>query len=362
MFGWLKRNVLGGNVLEKRSAASGFTAEIMAARESYISGRRGIAELTATAQTCVSLWEGCFALGDVSGTDLLDRASLALIGRSLALRGEAVFIIDDAGLIPCADWDLRTRNGKPTAYRVSVSEAGGGRSMTALAGEVLHIRIGCDPVAPYYGTAPLKRASLTAGMLNAIEVALAEVYENAPLGSQIVPFPESNDTDLEKLGRGFRGRRGRVLLRESVNVTAAGGPAPMQDWRPQDVTPDLSRSMAGETLQASRDAICGAFGVLPALFAGNAQGPLVREAQRHLAGWTLQPIAMLLAEEATNKLGSEVMVDLLRPVQAFDAGGRARALATIVQALAQAKEAGLAPGDMNAALTLVNWGDGDKAA
>ena len=71
---------------------------------------------------------------------------------------------------------------------------------------------------------------------------------------------------------------------------------------------------------------------------------------------------MMLAEEATAKLGSEVMVDVLRPVQAYDAGGRARALATIVQALVQAKEAGLAPGDMNAVLTLVNWGEGDKAA
>ncbi|MBP0614284.1 phage portal protein [Jiella mangrovi] len=361
MLGWLK-TVFGGNGIEKRSAASGFTAEIMAAREAYISGRSGIAELTATAQGCISLWEGAFALADVSGTDLLDRASLALIGRSVALRGEAVFLIDDAGLVPCADWDLRTRNGKPTAYRVSVSEAGGGQSMTALAGEVLHLRIGCDPVAPYYGTAPLKRASITAGTLQAIETALAEVYENAPLGSQIVPFPESTDTDLETLGRGFRGRRGRVLLRESVNVTAAGGPAPVQDWRPQDVSPDLSRSQIAESLSAARNSICGAFGVLPALFASNAQGPLVREAQRHLASWTLQPIAMLLAEEATKKLGSEVMIDLLRPVQAFDVGGRARALATIVQALAQAKEAGLAPGDLNAALTMVNWGENDKAA
>lgn len=348
--------------VETRSAASGFTAEIMAARESYISGRRGIAEMTATAQSCISLWEGAFALADVSGTDLLDRHSLALIGRSVALRGEAVFVIDDNGLIPCADWDLRTRNGRPTAYRLSVSEAGGGRSMTALAGEVLHVRIGCDPVAPYYGTPPLKRASLTAGLLNAVETALSEVFDNAPLGSQVLPFPESQETDLEALGRGFRGRRGRVLLRESVNVSAAGGPAPLTDWKPQDVSPDLSRSMTSETLAAARDAISLAFGVLPAMASGVATGPLVREAQRHLAGWTLQPIAMLLAEEATNKLGSTVMVDLLRPVQAFDAGGRARALSTIVEALAKAKEVGLSPGDMNAALTLVNWGPDDKAA
>jgi hypothetical protein len=339
---------------EKRSAASGFTAEIIAARESYISGRSGLAELTATAQSCISLWEHGFALADVAGTTLIGRRELALIGRSLALRGEALFLIREGGLIPCADWDLRTRDGVPTAYRVSVSEAGGGRTETALAAEVLHFRIGCDPVAPWLGSAPLRRASLTAGLLNSLEAALAEVYEFAPLGSQIVPFPESDEVSLETLGRGFRGRRGRVLLRESVNVSAAGGPAPNADWRPADVTPNLRDSMSVEALDASRNAICGAFGVLPALFNHQAQGPLVREAQRHLAQWTLQPIAALAAEEASAKLGGKVTIDLTRPLQAYDAGGRARALATLVQAAAQAKEAGI---DIGPFADLVDWAE-----
>lgn len=348
--------------IEKRSSASGFTAEIIAARESYISGRRGVAELTATAQGCISLWEGALALADVQGTDMLDRRSLALTARSVALRGEALFKITETGLVPCSDWDLRTKGGKPVAYRVGISEAGGGTSETLLAGEVLHLRIGVDPAAPWLGTAPLRRATLTAGLLQAVESALGEVYENAPIGSQIVPYPESADTDMTTMGRSFRGQRGRVLLRESVNVQAAGGPAPNVDWRPSDVTPDLQKAMTAQTLGAARDSIAYAFGVLPALFASNATGPLVREAQRHLAQWTLQPVAMLLAEEASEKLGSEVMIDVMRPVQAFDVGGRARALATIVQALVQAKEAGLAPGDLNAALTQVNWGENDGAA
>lgn len=345
---WFKRPV------EKRSAMSGFTAEIMSARESYISGRRGIAELTATAQSCVSLWEGAFSLADVTGTDLLDRRSLALLARSLALRGEAVFLIRDR-LVPCSDWDLSTRDGVPRAYRVSVSEAGGGTTQTALAGEVLHLRIGADPVAPWLGTAPLRRASLTAGLLNALETALAEVYENAPLGSQIVPYPEGPETDMTSLGRSFRGQRGRVLLRESVNVSAAGGPAPAVDWKPADVTPDIERSMSVESLAAARDGIAGAFGVLPGLFNAATTGPLVREAQRHLAQWTLQPIAMLLAEEASEKLGGAVDIDVMTPTQAFDAGGSARALTAIIQAHAAAKEAGLPPAVVDAALAKLDW-------
>lgn len=340
--------------VEKRSAASGFTAEIMAARESYISGRRGIGELTGTAQSCISLWEGAMALAQVDGTDLLDRRSLALLARSVALRGEAVFLIRDR-LIPCSDWDLSTKDGVPRAYRVSVSEAGGGTTQTALAGEVLHLRIGADPAAPWLGTAPLRRASLTAGLLQSVESALAEVYENAPLGSQIVPYPEGPETDMTTLGRSFRGQRGRVLLRESVNVSAAGGPAPAVDWKPADVTPDLERSMSLESLAAARDSICGAFGVLPGLFNAATTGPLVREAQRHLAQWTLQPIAELLAEEASEKLGSTVAIDVMTPTQSFDAGGSARALATIVQAYAQAKEAGLAPAVVDSALAKLDW-------
>jgi len=347
MFNFFKR----APKVEKRSAMSGFTAELIAAREAYISGRRGIAELTATAQSCVSLWENGFALADVTGTDLLDRCKLALIGRSLALRGEAVLLMRENALVPCSDWDLRTRYTEPTAYRVSIPEAGGGTTQTVLAAEVLHVRIGCDAAAPYYGTAPLKRASLTAGLLNAVESALAEVFEHAPIGSQIVPFPESPDTDMAAIGRSFRGQRGRVMLRESVSVTAAGGPAPATDWKPADVTPDLSRAMTAETLLSARASIFAAFGVLPALFAERAQGPLVREAQRHLAQWTLAPVAALVAEEASEKLGTAVTLDLMTPLQAYDQGGRSRALTATVSALKDAKDGGVDAADIAAALS-----------
>lgn len=245
---------------------------------------------------------------------------------------------------------------------MTVAEAGGGRSETALAAEVLHFRIGCDTAAPYLGSAPLRRASLTAGMMQAIEATLSEVYQTAPIGSQVVPFPEAGETEKERLSRAFRGSRGRVILRESVNVSAAGGPAPQQDWQPRDLTPDLSRAMTSQSLEAARAAIMMVFGVLPALANGATTGPMVREAQRHLATWQLQPIAMLMAEEAANKLGNDVMIDTLRPLQAFDAGGRARALSALVQTMVLAKEAGIEGDELNKVLTLVNWGESDGAA
>ena len=120
------------------------------------------------------------------------------------------------------------------------------------------------------------------------------------------------------------------------------------------MTPDLSKSMTAENLEASRASILGIFGVLPGLMNPSTTGPMVREAQRHLAQWQLQPIANLIAEEASTKLATPVTLDVMQPLQAFDAGGRARTVNAIIQALAIAKESGVDPGK---ALSLVNWAE-----
>lgn len=354
MFEWLFKR-------EKR-AASGYTADLMALRSSYIGGTSGSAELTGTVQACVSLWEGAFALADVEGTDMLDRRTMALVARALALRGESVFLITGDGLLPCADWDLSTRGGIPRAYRLSVSEAGGATSQTALAAEVLHFRIGSDPMTPWAGQSPLRRAPLTASLLNEVESALRDVYRDAPLGSVILPLPDGSSEDMAAMRSSFRGRRGSTLIVEGVAQSTAAGMNPQLGQRSDQISPDLSRSMTAESLAAARDAVCGAFGVLPGLMNSATTGPMVREAQRHLAGWTLQPIAELLAEEAKAKLGVDVMIDVGRPLQAFDAGGRARALAQIIEAMGRAKELGLTPDQMQSALLSVNFGGGDGLA
>lgn len=348
--------------VEQRASGGGFTALAMAARAEAFNGPSGVAELTATAQAAVSLWEGAFAAADVTGTDLLTRRSMALAGRMLALRGEVVFLIGEAGLVAASEWDVTTRNGEPRAYRLTLPETGGGRSVTALAAEVLHFRHGSAPEAPWAGTSPLRRARLSADLLAAVEAALAEVWGNAPVGSQVVSFPESPETDMEALARGFRGKRGRVLLRESVQVTAAGGAAPAQDWKPQQTTPDLRGAEPVQMLAAAREAILLSFGILPSMFDRAAAGPLVREGQRHLACWVLQPLAGVVAEEASEKLGARVEIDTLRALQAWDAGGRARALGGYIEALARAKEAGLTPGEVAEGLRLVDWGGSDGTA
>jgi hypothetical protein len=339
--------------VETRVSGGGFTADVIAARQAWIAGRGGLAELSGTVVTCADLWSNAMSVAVVDGAPMLSRRTMALAGRALALRGEFVALIDGDRLVPAVGWDVATRNGEPRAYRLSLPDAGGGATRTALAAEVLHLRIGSDPAAPWAGSSPLRRASLSAGLLNALEAALAEVFESAPLGSQVVPTPES--TANEALGRSFVGARGRVLLRESVNVTAAGGPAPAADWRPASLSPNLRDAMAVESLAQARDVIAGSFGVLPALLNPATTGPMVREAQRHLATWTLQPIAETIAEEASAKLGAPVSIDVLTPLQAFDAGGHARAVSTLVSAMVEAKAGGLSPEEIAAAFGAVDW-------
>lgn len=342
--------------VEQRTVATGYTADLIAARAEWPSGRSNTAELTATVQGCVSLWESGFTLADVAGTDMLDRRTLAMLARSLALRGEALFLIRDR-LLPVTDWDIKTRNGEPVAYRVSVSEIGGGTSQTVLAGEVLHVRIGSSPVTPWAGTSPLHRASLSAELLQEVETALRDVYRDAPLGSQIVPLPEGSSDDMASMRSAFRGRRGATLVIEGVAQATAAGMNPQLGQRPEGLTPDLQRAMTAETLQAARGAVLMAYGVLPALVNPATTGPLVREAQRHMAQLVLQPMAMLVADEATAKLGQPVTLDVVRPMQAFDHGGKARALNTMLQAMATAKEAGLDPTTVKDALSFVDWAD-----
>ena len=57
-----------------------------------------------------------------------------------------------------------------------------------------------------------------------------------------------------------------------------------------------------------------------------------------------RPIAALLVEKASTKLSQRVELDVMRPLQAFDAGGGAQTLSAVVNALAKAKEASIDPG------------------
>ncbi|ROO25582.1 hypothetical protein SAOR_11980, partial [Salinisphaera orenii MK-B5] len=152
-----------------------YTEQALQFRADHIIGRRNLAELTGTVQTCVSLWEHGLSQAETS-IDLLTPEVLGMAGRSLGFCGEALFVMRGDTLVAANSWTVSTRGSKPVAYRVTVPDTGGGRSDTVLAGEVLHFKIGIPVERPWTGTSPLHRASLTAEMLYAVEDALADVF------------------------------------------------------------------------------------------------------------------------------------------------------------------------------------------
>jgi phage portal protein BeeE len=275
---------------------------------------------------------------------------LASIGRQLATEGNSVWYIAPDGLLPVSSYSVATTDaGKPRAYYIAIPGIDGGTQSMALADEVLHIRIGADSRLPWQGVAPLRRAQISAGLLRATEAALAEVFRDAPIGSKVLGMPETSAGANSKLAASFTGKHGRVLVRDSSTVYAGSQGTP-DNWRPADLTPNLRDSMAVESLKMARDAVLHVYGVLPALMNDQSAGPVIREAQRHLAMWTLGPVAKLIAHEVKAKTGEAVKLDVFVGLGAFDAGGAARAMSTIIDGLAAAKAGGITPDELAMAL------------
>ena len=334
MFDWFKR----ARPVERRSVGTeGYTALALLARAEAITDAG--AELSGVVAGCVNLWANGLSMAETD-SELLTPAVLASMGRQLATEGNSVWHITPAGLVPVSEFDLTTSDGAPKGYRLTIPDIRGSYQITALAGEVLHVRIGADFRSPWQGVAPLRRAQISAGLLNATEVALAETFRDAPIGSKIVGMPETSPGALTKLQESFRGKHGRVLLRDSKSVYS-GSQAQTDDWRPADMTPNLRDSMAVESLRTARDAVLHVYGVLPALMHDQAAGPVIREAQRHLATWTLAPVAKLIAQEVKAKTGEAIRLDVPAGLHAFDVGGAARAMSTIIDALVAAKAGGV---------------------
>ncbi len=334
---------------EQRSVgAEGYTALALLARAEAITDAG--ADLSGVVAGCANLWANGLAMA-VTDCDLLTPDVLMAMGRQLASEGNSVWHVTPMGLVPVSEYDLTTEDGRPKGYRLTIPDIRGSSQITALAGEVLHIRIGADARAPWQGIAPLRRAQISAGLLNATEVALAETFRDAPIGSKVLGMPESSTQANNQLAQSFRGKHGRVLVRDSSTLYAGSQGQP-DDWRPADLTPNLRDSMAVESLRAARDAVCHVYGVLPALMNDQAAGPVIREAQRHLATWVLAPIAKLIAYEVKTKTGEAAEVDVFTGLGAFDVGGAARAMGAIVSALAEAKAANLTPDEVKLAATV----------
>ena len=282
---------------EGERAAGGFT-DLKVSELERIAGGTGGAETLAVAVSAASLWERtCSALAIEDGGEFaaaLTPHLLGIVGRSLAVYGNAVFAIVTQGgkiaLIPASGYDI-VGGPNPTTWRYRLDLMGSTLSdvIRTDAGSVLHFRVGADGTSPWHGTAPLRRSALTMILARRLEIALADemaVPVSRTLGIGATKVVASSILDI--LGH----RPGAVGV--SVYADQANG-------KPSRVGPEPLENEVSLREQLS-DQVYALFGLSPLLFSTDADGQSLREARRTFIATTLAGLTRMMENEIAAKL------------------------------------------------------------
>jgi len=333
---------------EKRAAAEDdYTDQVIGAAEAEAAGGLLDAGTLAVAEACAGLWERALSSASLEPMNgrlaALNPAFLALVGRSLALTGNFVALLDLDGLavrlLPSATFDVHG-TARSWWYRLDVVGPDNTDTVRAAAEGVFHVAVNAEPRQWWRGVSPLKRSSATATLAAKIEASLgreSDIYVARFAGAH----PGTSFETWRKTASMVRKKRGGVVFtggalgaNDSGRVPEAArmGPAPDSTFA------DALRSAVG------RD-ICAAFGVPVALFAERGDGAGQREAWRRFWLGTMQPLAALLETECKAKLEPAATVTL-EALRAADEDARSRAvdrranaLKTLLEANVDATEA-----------------------
>ena len=297
-------------------------------------------EALAAVETCVGTWERAIGSATLASLTPAARAVtpeiLSLAGRTLALTGEIVFLIEvEDGmvrLLPASGFNVMGGASPASwAYHLSIPSPSGTYSRNAAADTVVHFRIGASTAQPWRGRGPLQRATSTASLSAAVEDALAG--EAALPSGRIAPYfgtPEQT------------GVYARNILKGGFAFSTQGGGRADQDpasrWKPQVYQPDPSSDVV-KLRENLAHAIMSVFGLSPALFDPAGTGTAQREAWRRAWSGTFAPIAASMASEIARKLDTPGAVLSLEGLRAADDQAQARSIGSRAQALTRLVEA-----------------------
>ena len=291
------------------------TDAITAGLLSRVQARQPIASDVAAVMACRGVWERCGHAMRVEG-DLAPQLQywLPWAMKCLATSGDCFFRLTPSNrLLPSL---LATVQGgvDPRSWRYTLTDAAPTepKTYTVEARNVLHLRIGIEPLTPWRGRSPLARLTSAA----------AAEFEQA-LGEQRPAYSVSLDTPLDADDvRQFREQIRRlqsdrlpILLGDDARVAALP-------------------SVGDTAIAARRDVaatIAQSFGLGAAFFAENVQGVASREAWRQFINGTLSPIARMIEMEATAKTGVQTRIDVT-PLRLVDLVSAAKAYASFVAA------------------------------
>ena len=217
-------------------------------------------------------------------------------------------------------------------YWLQMSGPSEARTVRAVAGEVVNVRINSDSRRPWEGVAPIVAAAASGQLAARLASSLGD--EAAVTVSRIIPIAQgSGEEAANQLSKVIAGTLpGRLAFPETQLAGAGAGrsSAPMRDfgatrtgWESPISGPQLYAHLFSE--------VCEICGVPGALVNPASAGPAAREAFRRLTVGTVEPYARLIESELTRVLERTVTITLRR-LGGVDSAGRARALHVLTEA------------------------------
>ena len=333
---------------EKRSGYTDGLVTAFETRANSISNAAATAAVEAAARAVSHALMAC----DVEGPDWTKRAIspswLAITGRSLVRRGEALSVIRmrgaDLRLTPAGYWSwepMQTHDDEDEEdWRVRASTYGPNSTTTRLLtrDQVIYVAWGAGADLRHIGRPPTSWASLTARTTGETERSLGD--EGASPVAQIIPLPEgsgdvSSDDDSDPwahIRSAISGAKGGVLMPETTRGGHGDGDinAPRRDWESRPVHGQPTEAMV-LAAKESFNRMLSAAGIPAQMHDASSPSTGMREAARQFYILTLRPITVLLEHELSMRLETEIR--LQHDEAAFmDVAGRAGAVKKLVDA------------------------------
>lgn len=286
-------------------------------------------------ETAAGLYARSFSTAIVSpqtpATAGLTPSILGSIGRQLATRGECVYVLEfSAGAIqfrPADTWEVIGGGIDPAGwrYRVDLAVPSGRQRRTLSADELVHIRYGVRPSAPWRGLSPLHFAADTRALAAWMDKRLGE--EAATSAAYVLPLPEGRG-DSTDLKADLKKGSGRLHLVDTVAGGYGSGPvgAPAKDWVSTRLGFDPPTAIVNLRKDVRMD-VLAAYGVPNQIF---GSGGAARESFRQFLASALTPVGKVIAEALSGPLEVPDLAFGFEDLRAADLAGIGRALKALV--------------------------------
>ena len=336
--------ISGGPVREVRQA-HGYTGLLVNGLEAALGATdaSNLGSAVGALEACAGAYARAFAAAVVSPANVrtaaLTPSLLAAIARRLIRRGESVHVIDVYRgrllLHEASWWDVTGAPRPPWLYRVTLTGPSTTESQHVPSEGVVHAMYSHSEQQPWRGVSPMGWSPTTTRLVERLERGLAD-EAGSPTG-QLLAVPEAHAGDvadgeadpLAELRSDLAKLRGGLAMLETV---AGGwgdkGGAPMADWRPRRLGPDVPASSA-ELRTGAALSVYAACGV-PAPLVVDADGTGQREAFRRWLHASVEPLAALVVGELRDKLETPDLALDFSGLRASDIASKARAWRSLV--------------------------------